>query len=282
MRYIISAILFVMIFNANGADTLTRAQVYNFAAGDTFDYRITRNTTTNPMGTGEVYNTTVSYTRFKVTQIYWSLDSSTKYIVRQQLYPVSGFDTTVLVNLNGFEVIMDTSWYNPNFANNFFVIDTAPNYFGQTTNAISFFCCAPGWDVIFFGRGLGKVLENTYGGALSNHYNDTTLLIYYAGINGIYGQPFTSFPTAEIETPATENPFVSISPNPGSGKFMLRSNAKKPYRFFLYDLAGREVLNLLVNNKTSQLDITRAGAGLYYWKTAFDDSKTITGKIVIE
>ena len=282
MRYLFPVLLLLIILNTHAADTLTRAQVYNFAVGDTFDYRITVHTYTNPMGAGEVDNTTISYTRFKITQIYWSLDSLAKYIVRQQLYPLGGYDTTVLTNLTGYEVIMDTTWYNSNFANNFFVVDTSPSYFGQTTNEISFFCCAPGWDVIFFGRGLGRVLENTYGGTLSNHYNDTTLLIYYSGANGVYGQRFTSFPTGESELSSPAKYFISISPDPNAGKFLLQLVGEQPYWFALYDLTGRQVLNVFIDDNSRQIDLNSGSAGLYFWKAVFKGSQTLSGKMVVE
>src|ERR1700733_11276641 len=102
---------FVLFFaNAFAGDTLIRAQVYNFSIGDTFDYSVSfiqyergQNTQVNNLG----------YERCIVSNIYWSLDSSTKYIVRNWVYPQpQKIDTLILANPFFYELFNDSAGIN--------------------------------------------------------------------------------------------------------------------------------------------------------------------------
>jgi len=90
-------------------DTLTRAQVYNFNVGDTFDYKEVYQYGSTLAPPGTPWHTTISYSRYIITSQFYSPDSATKYIQRKQVYPEPAvLDTLVLTNLNAIEVYQDS------------------------------------------------------------------------------------------------------------------------------------------------------------------------------
>ena len=131
MRYILFVFLYVICLHAQAGDTLTRAQVYNFNVGDTFDYRNSSVSTDNWWAPMPIYTTSISYSRNVVTNIYWSADTLTKYIARKQTYPSPvSFDTLALSNINGYEVILDLR----SACTDSFITSGLPKYFGKATN----------------------------------------------------------------------------------------------------------------------------------------------------
>ena len=279
MRHTFIALLLIAFCNIYANDTLTRAQVYNFNVGDTFDY-LNYSYQQNPFGAG-YYATT--YSRFVVSDISWSVDSLTKVIVHQRISPAPiVFDTLTLDSLNGYEVILDTVWYNQNLGPDTFIITSAP-YFGKTTNYITFFCCAPGWEEILFAQGLGRVVDRTWGGVLSNHYEDSTTLINYSGSNGTFGTPYTSFPTA-VNDLSPSNQKLNIFPTLNNGVFTVETpdDMPLPLNFSVYDVQGKKVKQLTLSDKKTTVELPGVSKGLYVWKAISSEKFIGAGKVVVE
>jgi len=94
--------------------------------------------------------------------------------------------------------------------------------------------------------------------------------------------------TKEIEVaftkPLTEN-FLSVIPNPSSGKFLVQLNSSDANSFIqnlcIYDILGKQVYSLKENIKTANIDLSSFSKGIYYLK-ANDIAKSYYKKIIIK
>jgi hypothetical protein len=277
MKKILMLSILFSALNSFAGDTLTRAQVYNFSVGDTFDYRYYANNSYGGFDTS-YSNTTISYTRYVVSNIYWSIDSSVKYIVRR-LPDTSGFDTLTIDNIQGEEVILDTVWFNSSNGPNYYKIDSCPTYFGQTTNYITFFCCGPGWEEMYFGRGLGKVLDHVWGGEQGYYSGDSTVLIYYSGANGTFGNPIAS----HVTNITIADPEIKVFPTVNSGFFTVSipDAIQFPAVFSLYDMCGKEIAQIILNKNNQEIGLPGLSKGVYLWKALLPGKSIQTGKIIV-
>src|SRR4051812_21745565 len=91
--------LWLIAVSAN--DTLTRAQVYNFNVGDTFDYEISGGGINNPIP----YS--FGYERQIVEAKYYSSGLDTLFLILKTVYPTPvSFDTMILNDLPDFEIFL--------------------------------------------------------------------------------------------------------------------------------------------------------------------------------
>ena len=282
MRFIL---LFIVLLTAKqliGNDTLTRAQIYSFNKGDTFDYRVS-----HLYDDGDYpYTHTYSYhfSRFVIDTVFYSTDSLTKYIIRKQIFPLSFFthiDSIILTDLQKCEVIADSEFYVA-FCN--YSINSLPTYFGQTVNYLRFYDFSNHHDVnIYFANGLGEALYMTDYGGLNKITVDSTLLIYYNGINGTYGTNYTLQPTAEQDV-ITDTYAIHLFPSPNNGRFTLQVSSPKllPSELRVYTLQGIEIDQISLKNLDNDLELKGISKGIYIWRISNLQGWTQSGKLIIE
>lgn len=282
MRCIIAVLLLIMSLSVHAGDTLTRAEVYNFGVGDTFVYRLY-----DIQGQGGFYGTPstvtslqISYRAYVVTDIYFSADTLTEYIVRNQFSPApSRFDTMVLADIMGYEVILDSINYSRIGRPSSCYIDGFPDFFGRKVNSLQSLCTCPGITNDYFASGLGNVLEYSSGGAAAMNYwfYDSTILVYYWGNLGTYGSLNI---TSIGEVPVGED--IKIYPVVNDGTFILEmpSQSQIPVSFSLYDLQGKKCDELSIDNLRNTIHLDGVSNGLYIYKVS-DGNSSRTGKLSI-
>lgn len=97
MRTAILFLFFVSALLGHANDTLTRAQVYSFSIGDTFDYKLS-----GTIWVGTPYeNYSEYFERQVIVDIYYSTNSDTLFIAKNLIddFLYSSYDTAVITNL---------------------------------------------------------------------------------------------------------------------------------------------------------------------------------------
>jgi len=280
MRSILTILFLSFFAHAYAGDTLTRAQVYNYYVGDTFDYR-THNINIIVDGITEDTTSQVAYYRYVVINIYWSADTQTKYIVQELLYPTPiSLDTFILTDVNGYEVIIDSidylGWGVDTFTTNGLI-----NYFGRIEN-LSVRATGPYWINDLYASGLGQVV-NSQSGLFDGAFDyDSTILIYYSGDSGTYGTPYTSFPNAVADISANQS--LKLYPTLNNGLFTIETQDEilLPFDLSIYDLEGRTVRQLSISDKRKVIQLPDLSEGLYIWKADNNSSTFSTGKMIIQ
>ena len=277
MKWFLACAFFLGITQIKANDTLTRAQVYSFSVGDTFDYQHY-----NHYRNHQYIDTSyTNYSRKVVTNIYYSGDSSIEFIERTTIYPNPSIkDTLALTDLQTCELCMDTSNY---FYPCMLTFSGNATYAGRTVNNIVFWkhTSPPEPEEIFFAQGLGDVMDIEDGGYLGGAVNwaDTVRLIYYAGISYSWGNPYYTFPTEAANLSDTE---TNIFPMPNDGRFELATSLDKPpVEFWVYDMLGKVVLYQVVNSTNIAFDLQQYGSGLYFWKLTEQNKIARSGKIIV-
>lgn len=212
MKHVLLLLLIVCTFTARANDTLTRAQIYNFNVGDTFDYE--ENVTQlegcpGPCVTSLQLN---NYFRCIIHQTYYSSDSDTLFVVRNWIYPLpEKFDTLVLDSLQYEELLIDTSHGQPQQ----FFIDTNSKYNHGVLNVGTF----DGGFLNYsngYVEGLGKVF--TYNASGEGGGFDSIYLIYYSKNAETWGIPYyvadQSYLVQFIPIPEECAAWVSSTPPP--------------------------------------------------------------------
>ncbi len=280
-HYLLAFFTVSTLFAFASGDTLTRAEVYDFSVGDTFDYRITKSTVVdapNPPSS----TSSISYSRFVISDIYWSSDSLTKYIVRQKLYPTPVVDETLtLTNLSGNEVILDMALATGGFGSPEFIINSCPAFFGKTANQIRFPCCTPGWHTMRFAKGLGNVIDDISAGAMGHYSGTTTELIYYSSATEKLGTPYTSQPLAIEDLTLQEEKIKVFSiDNNSAFTIAIPDEIQLPLTFSVYDVQGKKVRDLILPDKKNEFDVQELSKGLYIWKAASKEKFIQSGKVI--
>lgn len=230
--------MFLSITQVYAADTLTRAEVYNYNIGDTFDYRIFNYS-------GDIYQ------RIIIKNIYWSVDTQTKYIVRSRIFPSPLYtDTLTLTDLNKCEVCLDTpSNFRPTdgLGQDTIILNTLP-FWGRETNFIKFFGTSYIHPFMLFAKGLGCTVCGDWGGVHSFSWVDTTVLIYYSGDSGTLGTPYTLFYTGVTDQSNQPDP-ISIYPNPTTHYVIISMASSIPDKSYtITDMSGRILMSGSIGN----------------------------------
>jgi hypothetical protein len=270
-----------------GNDTLTRAQVYNFNVGDTFDYRYYNSTESNYPG--YTTSTSIDYIRFVVTDVYFSSDSSTKYIVRRQAFPMQTMpDTLVLTHPFAFEVILDTPVCQGSEDSIVFVSASIYNHrVGNTILMMEAACNNPySPEVLIFIDGLGDVLyinQGMVGIRGGTYWTDSIELVYYSKGSETWGTPYYDQPSA-INPLSTASGKITLFPTLNDGLFNVKITDASllPIELTVYDMEGREVRQLSLNNLNNSLNIKPCSDGIYIWKALRQGELIETGKMVVE
>jgi hypothetical protein len=268
-------------------DTLTRAQVYNFSVGDTFDYINYGESASWGWDSGGYPSYSGSYySRYIVTDIYYSLDSSTKYIVRLSiLYPTNLYDTMVLQNLSGVEVFLDTT-SNYSVYEGHISMNSSSRFNGRPVDSLYQFYGSPGFEDVLFADGLGMVSQYTWGGCgpCGGSYYDSLVLIYYAKGTEIWGTPYYNSPLLNvgIQSIAVDNKIV-VYPTLSDGIFYIKTTDAGilPVTVTIYDQSGKELKQISLGNLNNQIDVGPHSDGIYIWKAMSANGWQRTGKIVV-
>ncbi len=181
----LSAALFFLFslsfINLKANDTLTRAQVYSFNVGDTFDYHDYGVGIKNPLPQND------SYYRVIITGKTLSVGGDS-LIITKRIYRENDTSdaTVVLTRLQEYEINLTQDSVCPLQ----FSIDTGFSFNGREKNSVTTTSCLNGGATYTFAEGLGMVYKQT--SSNSNPQFDaiyTENLIYYS--NGIirWGTP---------------------------------------------------------------------------------------------
>jgi len=267
-------------------DTLTRAQVYNFNVGDTFDYRILTIYQSTPDGGGMNFYDEY-FKRVIVNEVqYFPLDSS--IVITELLYQVLSNNEFLSQGslIFGFDSSHNYAFadaYNVGNCNGLCSIAFDTGYNQRVTNE-AVFCGGLGcWaQDVTFASGLG--LTNTYiywsdGGQTSEEW-DTTL-IYYSKSGETWGTPATI--VAGIPNINQQNSIINLFPTFNSGQFTLEADADNSsgYQLNIYDLAGREIKKVPINNGTNNIELNTS-AGMYLWSVMREGQLLKSGKLIIQ
>ena len=275
--YILGIMMAFSFYSCQASDSLTRLEVYNFSMGDTFDYRHHGHSDDRSTDAITNYVSFDTLMRKVVTGIYWSTDSSIKYIVRQRLFsaPVN-YDTLVLNNLLGYEILVDSALWQASS-----ISDSCMNYFGQQTNCINFRSPPFGWNSTTFARDLGQVIALRWGGVTDYEFFDTLELIYYSGGLGIFGTPYTSFSTG-ISTLSSFSG-IKVFPTVNNGAFTIKisDETSLPVNFEVFNILGEEIMRVPLNGMKNEINIP-GSPGLYIWKATDQQNQFITGRVIVE
>ena len=269
-------LLVLLFMQIRASDTLTRGQVYSFSIGDTFDYCHYN----LQWDHGHVYGPTISYFRKVITNIYYSPDSSTKYIERTSIYPLPvQRDTLPLTNLQQCEVCLDTSnYYEPDVLSFF-----STSAYDRIVNIILTHRGGPPYPYPrTFAEGLGEVMDIDNGSYLGGQVGDidTFQLIYYAGGSSKWGSPYYTFPTGVGNLSNSE---TIIYPTSNDGRFRLATGMDKPpVEFWVYDILGKVVLHEIIAATNTAIDIQQYGQGVYIWTLTEQGKIASSGKIVVQ
>lgn len=275
-------VLFSLTTKAN--DTLTRAQVYNFSVGDTFDYRYyVAIEVEDPPGGVYSYTESTSYSRLLVTNISYSLDSQTRYIQRERIFPLpDSLEILTLTNLSGYEVFLDTCNGCP-----YYNISMGPisQYNGRSIDTLNQFAGSPGNEELIFVDGLGCVINNLAEGGCgpcggSSLYSTT--LIYYAGGNETWGTPYYDLPSA-VEQINALNHEITLFPTLNDGNFAVKMQdaGLLPINMIIYDITGQKIQQISLNNLNNEISIGPHSTGVYLWKASSGNLLIQTGKMVV-
>ncbi len=281
MRKLLFAFLLIIVHPVFANDTLTRDRTFDFSVGDTFDYRHYNHTITfnNPHPTNI---TTISYSRYVITNIYYSLDSITKYIARARLYPLPVvYDTLAITHVSIYDLETFTSGCVSSMS-----IITDSQYHNRVVNIIIIgYNCAGSNHVEFvFADGLGITLEYKWGGTDygGEYYSDSSVIIYYAKGSETWGTPYSDFTTG-LQQLSPEDGRISLFPTVNDGTFNVKISDENllPATLTVYDVLGREAKQLTLNNLNNIVNIKPCSLGMCLWKAVSKVQSIETGKMVV-
>lgn len=278
--YTIAIICIAICSYAN--DTLTRAEIYSFSVGDTLDYKIHNHEVNSFPGIYSVTDT-VYYERVLVSDVFYSADSSVKYIERRYLFPTQQIkDTIKLSPPDGLEIVLDSSWFTNNGFDTAIVTPLAP-YLGQPINFAGYFV---GYTHVYytFARGLGVCILNRRGGVHNFSFNDSTQLIYYSGANGILGTPYTEMPVVNsinnTITATNESAIQLTVLADNTLNIQVANDHKVPVQLQLYDITGHVVLSVQIENTCRIAGLSGLAKGVYIWSATNGQHPIATGKVI--
>jgi hypothetical protein len=276
MKRLLTGLLVLFFVPLMASDTLTRAQVYNFSVGDTFDYK----QYVNYWDHQYIDTTYINYSRKVITNIYYSLDSSTEFIERTTIYPLPlTKDTLTLAQVQECELCLDTSsYYKPDVLSFF-----PTSAYDRIVNIIVTYRGGPPYPYQrVFAQGLGEVMDVDNGSYLGGQVGqtDTFQLIYYAGGSSIWGSPYYTFPSG-IGNVSNNETIVYPSPNHGNFKLVTALDVASE-ELWIYDMLGNVVCKKTITATSTPIDIQAFGSGVYVWKIVQQNKVAALGKIVVQ
>ncbi|MFM2305975.1 MAG: hypothetical protein RLZZ367_644 [Bacteroidota bacterium] len=265
-----SFVLLLLFTKAN--DTLTRAQVYNFQIGDTFEYHIQPAVQCTGPGVQD------SYSRKIIIDKYYSINSDTLFYVAQIWTPsVIKIDTQILSDLQGYEIYLDSFTF-PGHAN-YFVIDTNSYYNGKVLNSVETMA-----DFAFpvlrkFVSGLGEVYtrELAYPSCYSYWIKELT---FYSNGNEKWGTSLYQFNS--IGNKLANDPLEISFSKYSNGDLSARvKNASSKIELQLYNCYGESIATRIVEEGENQLHFESLPAGIYIWAVNYGYKYANLGKMIV-
>jgi hypothetical protein len=167
-------------------DTLTRAEVYNFSVGDTFDYKHSNSYFIGSPG----YQYSESFERHVIVGTYFSVDSTTLFIAKKIIdgFLVVTYDTVVITGLQDYGIYYVNELYCLDTTYN---MDSTSQYNGRRVNVS---VCSGGLESVYeenrVVEGLGIARKHqSYGNPMDGFFSYTTELLYYSKGNETWGTP---------------------------------------------------------------------------------------------
>jgi hypothetical protein len=248
----------------------TVREVYDFAVGDTFEYRFAESqgysdyhfqVITNRSDYGSdsiVYTTTNSFSNPP------SINASSFTIKNLNQAYYFNWHLSACPSCS-----IDSSSVTTNASDTFFST-YIHRYPGPAVYRLT---CLVG-----FGETLNSVIY--YGFVVSGH---STSLIYAHKSNGqIFGTPHY-FPVG-VEKIRNSQSAIRISPNPATTTItlQLQQTPAPATAFQLFDITGRMVLQKPLTETTSRIELNGVSKGMYLYNVMSDTQKVKAGKLVVE
>ena len=82
---------------------------------------------------------------------------------------------------------------------------------------------------------------------------------------------------------SVENPtedLATVYPNPSCNELSIHKNSDQSVQFTLYNAAGEKILDKLLTNQTSTINLSSFPVGIYFYKFIVDNTRLQTGKII--
>jgi hypothetical protein len=271
-------------------DTLTRAQVYNFNVGDTFDYK---NENIGQNGYPYIDLDQISYYRTVITAKFYSQNQDTLFYARKVLGFPSNYlhydsitkDTLVIVDLQMPAIFYDYVTY-------YYVHDTTSRLIDSIINVETFnsrivnkaFISAfENGETAVYAEGLGAIYINQGGGdGAGDFQNDITTLIYYSQAGETWGTPASI--AVGIKNVTEQQPTITLFPTINTGQFKIKiaNGNSANYQLTVYDLTGREVERATLTNGVSNIEMNNPAKGMYLWSVVSEGAVLQAGKLVIQ
>lgn len=262
MRYIIALLLFTATYSACATDTLTRAQVFSFSVGDTFQYR-------NASYEYDVWNQyppsySVGYSECVIRKIYSATDTPAIVLIREWVSSTpTRIDSFKLFSPQDYEVMIDTiGWGHPfhSWPGDTVIVDSSAMWWGQHVNYVlvhdAYF-----YDGQLYATGFGLVNETQDGGTgPGGGFDDTTTLVYYSGYQGTFGtrHPFYLASINDIN----DDIQIKALPNPSSGIFQLMGIRDNDL-IEVYNIFGQLIVQERAKETFNSFDLSSRGQGVY-------------------
>ena len=108
--------------------------------------------------------------------------------------------------------------------------------------------------------------------------NNREQLIYYHKANGSsWGTPYINTGIANIDAYQ-----ISVHPNPAEDKFIVHSDLYQGLRFELLDILSKQVMNLELTSKETEVNRSGPPSGIYFWQVTDGVNVIKTGKLIME
>lgn len=276
MRYLYTLLLLTLFGLCHANDTLTRAEIYNYNIGDTFDYRIYDSQ--NGGGSEVPHYINISYERYVITDIQWGPDSLSKTIYKQKLFPLPSSSALYLDKMNESEIDIVIS-ENQNPSNTYTSVFSSSSLFmGRQINYLNCFCS--GGTEHLYAKGLGVAIYRRLDAYASVNWDDSTVLIYYSNTTEHLGTPYTEQPTAIHEQ---EKSVFKVYPNLVSNEFWIEmEKPSEQSNVLIYNLQGQQILQQQLQGNKTKIDIHNLPIGVYVWKVFKGSNFMGAGKVLKE
>lgn len=257
----------IAVWAAN--DTLTRAQVYNFNVGDTFDYRYEEWN-----NNGISYK--VSYSRFVVDSIYFLTD--TLYIGRKKVSLPAGYYTEAVADTEASVIdFLPTTF----FVTYDYSFDSSSVYGGRKLNGSRAFYSEHGVNLKYV-DGLGKVYERTDGHLSPDPpFATQRELIYYSKGTEKWGTPYDLLLNTKH---ITDNKAAGIVyPVPATDMFnlLVHTYVVTPLQFMLCDALGGLIMQQQITKQQTTIERSNLPNGIYYWQLIDNGKVVARGKQIL-
>ena len=256
-------------FNAMATnDTLTRAQVYNFNVGDSFEYRHYF----KPLGT------------YSITSYYWKVVESISH---------SSNGDTLFINYNlgnNYDLALtDLQQYEWNTGRsssysslNYCTVDTHSSYNGRITNDVWPNEIFEGFVHEIYGEGLGQILHDFQGWG-DYFVQDATTLIYYRKGAEVWG---TQVLLGNVFNDIEETTKISfhLSPNPASDEITITTEARNGAALdaYVYDITGNCVAtHKNISANLQNIKVFSLPPGYYFLKVTDEHANAAVRSFIV-